>query len=447
MRTHLFACLLLLTACSGSDDADSPTDPGGSSDTIAPAAIDDLQIVSYGADSAVVAWTATGDDGDTGTATEYRIGFSSAPITAANWATCTMHPDCPTPTPAGSQQDATIATPPTPDLYVAMQVVDEAGNVSSLSNVVHGHFDPGSFEIVQLTLDGNNRYPCLDDGFVTWVGWTEDGEEIFIAGLHGANPSPTRLTYNGGEKMHPSSHGSEKIVWQGRTGSGDDWEIFVYSNTAVPRYRAYTDNIVPDMFPVLAGGGDFAWQQGYTMFEEIRYWDEATHDEIRISHSCCPTEEYSNTRPAADDGQVVFDSWLRSGTGDRAKTYLWNGVLREITNDAEGRIARVHDLDGSTMVYEWSAQPTHVRVFDGAQMVDLGLGYDPTLDDGWVAFEAWDGHDWEIHLWDGSNVLQVTDNDFEDYDPSLSGDRLAWNGRPSGPGGTYQIFFAKLPGR
>lgn len=443
MRQLTALALLLLVACSDSDDARSPAGPS-TDDTTAPAAVTDLRVVAYDVGQATVAWTAPGDDDASGKASEYRLAFDDVTITEESWDSCTALFAPPSPAAAGSEQTAQISSPPFPDVYVAIKAVDEAGNWAPLSNVAHGHAAAG-FEVFQLTLDGNNRYPCMNDGFVTWVGWTEGGEEIFIGNLHGAVPSPTVLTDNGGHKMHPSSHGAEKIVWQGRAGYGDDWEIFVYSRIAIPRYRAHTDNEVPDRNPVLAGGGHFAWQQGSTMYEEILYWNESLHEEVRISHDCCPASEYSNTTPVADDFTVVFESWHRTGTGDRTAIYMWDGTLRDITHDVEGRFARAYSLDAGALAYQWGMGPPVIRYWDGTTVHDVDSGYDPSLDAGWIAYEVWDGHDWEIRLWDGANVVDITDNEFDDTDPSLSGDRLAWNGRPTGSGGPYQIFYAKLP--
>ena len=75
---------------------------------------------------------------------------------------------------------------------------------------------------------------------------------------------------------------------------------------------------------------------------------------------------------------------------------------------------------------------------------DLGYGYDPSLGDGKVAWEMWDTYDYEIFYWDGTTVHQITDNDYDDTDPSLWGSMIAWAGRPDGPGGAYQIMYVDL---
>ena len=442
----LFALSIVgLSACGSDDD---PAGPGGSdtSDTTAPAAVTDLQILTFDEAMATIIWTAPGDDDLDGTATEYQIGYAAEPITTASWSSCTMLSVCPAPTPAGSQQSAQIETPSVPDVYVALKTVDESDNWSGLSNVAHGHI-PTTFDVVQLTFEGNNKHPCLDDGFVTWVGTREAyTDEIWIAGLSGVSASPKVLTDNGGEKGHPSSHGREKIAWHGRADGGDDWEIFVYSYQSVPRFRAITDNDVRDLFPVLAGAGNFAWQHGYTMIEEIHYWNASLHEEITLTDECCPTSRYSNGPPVADEFTVVWNRYDRTGSGEN-RTYMWNGTRRDITDDLGGSAAHDFSLDNGTLAYEWSATPSTIKYWDGTTVQEIGNGSDPSLDDGAIAFEVWDGHDWEIYFWDGMSIEQITDNDFGDFDPSLSGNLLAWAGRPSGPVGLYQIFYTRLPER
>lgn len=83
-------------------------------------------------------WTATGDDGNTGTAAQYNLRISSQPITNANWDAATPIPaiDSKVPLVAGSPE--TFAT--TLDLnsettyHFALKARDEAGNWGFVSN-------------------------------------------------------------------------------------------------------------------------------------------------------------------------------------------------------------------------------------------------------------------------------------------------------------------------
>jgi len=70
-------------------------------------------------------------------------------------------------------------------------------------------------------------------------------------------------------------------------------------------------------------------------------------------------------------------------------------------------------------------------------------GYNPSLYAGKIAFERWIGGNWEIYYWDGSETHRITENDFDDIDPSFDGNTVAWKGRPTG--GSDQIYYSRVP--
>jgi hypothetical protein len=49
-------------------------------------------------------WTATGDDGTTGTARRYEVRYSTSPIDATNFPSATLATGAPAPSPAGSPE-------------------------------------------------------------------------------------------------------------------------------------------------------------------------------------------------------------------------------------------------------------------------------------------------------------------------------------------------------
>ncbi len=106
-------------------------------DTNPPATISNLTSVP-GTNSTDLQWTAPGDDGNSGTAHHYEIRQSNTTITEANWSSATLLTNLPTPQAAGVQQSYNV-----PNLnlntqyYFAIKAFDEAGNNSSLSNVVN----------------------------------------------------------------------------------------------------------------------------------------------------------------------------------------------------------------------------------------------------------------------------------------------------------------------
>ncbi len=429
---------LMLVSINGCSD-DDPASPG---DTTPPNVVTDLQVQAISDSVLTVAWTAPGDDGAEGKAARYDIRYNATTITAGTWTACSQVAAVPEPAAAGTQQSVEITSPTRSDIYVALKAADEVPNWSGLSNVVYGSFGSG-FEVRQLTTEGNNIQPCLHSNVVSWVRWnTVTGDEIYVSNLAVGYPAETRLTDNGGEKANPSSHGSEKIVWQGRSGGVDDWEIFQYDAYQIPRYSALTDNDIHDRYPVLAGGGDFAWLQGLTMFEEVHYWNEIVHSESVISNGCCPISENGNDPPTADDNSVVWRTFDRVGS-EEDRTIHWRGVVTDLTDEVDGVMSHNFSLHEEALAYEWGASPSLITYWDGVTAQTIAEGHEPSLYHGTIAYQVWDGQDWEIHFWDGSAIIEITDNDYNDTQPTLYDDIIAWVGRPAGS--SDQIFFVRLP--
>ncbi len=107
-------------------------------ETVPPAAITDLNIISTGDNSVTLGWTAPGDDGTTGQAAQYEVRYSTSPITATNWAAATLVADVPTPKAPGSPETLTVASLQSGvTYYFAVKTADENPNWSALSNVVN----------------------------------------------------------------------------------------------------------------------------------------------------------------------------------------------------------------------------------------------------------------------------------------------------------------------
>ncbi|MGH9868520.1 MAG: NEW3 domain-containing protein [Candidatus Polarisedimenticolia bacterium] len=90
-------------------------------------------VLDAGRTTIVVAWTAPGDDGSTGTASTYDLRRSSSPIDESNFAQATIVPKGP-PGPAGMMECADFQSMPscTPH-YFALRVLDDLGNPSGLA--------------------------------------------------------------------------------------------------------------------------------------------------------------------------------------------------------------------------------------------------------------------------------------------------------------------------
>src|SRR3989339_1810844 len=108
-------------------------------DTTAPAAINNLMTGTITYNSVVLNWTATGDDGTTGTASSYDIRYlAGTQITDANWATATLVTGEPAPKASGGNETMTInGLAGSTQYYFAIKAGDNGGLQSGISNIAN----------------------------------------------------------------------------------------------------------------------------------------------------------------------------------------------------------------------------------------------------------------------------------------------------------------------
>jgi len=145
-------------------------------ESTAPSNIADLQISNTTASSVTLIWHAPGDDGTVGTASEYDIRYSTAPINISNWNDAASIANAPTPAAAGTAQSVTISDlDPDTQYYFAIRTADEVPNWSGVSNVVN-----------TTTIDNVAPSPIMDLTAVTGdeageltLNWTAPGGNEF----------------------------------------------------------------------------------------------------------------------------------------------------------------------------------------------------------------------------------------------------------------------------
>lgn len=90
-------------------------------------------------------WTSKGDDGSTGTASQYDMRYSTSPITDANWGLAAQVTGESAPKAAGQPETLTVVgLTPSTTYYFALKIADEIPNWSALSNVVSRTTQPES---------------------------------------------------------------------------------------------------------------------------------------------------------------------------------------------------------------------------------------------------------------------------------------------------------------
>jgi len=120
-------------------------------------------------------WTAPGDDGTVGTASQYELRYSTATITASNFSSATPWTSMPAPTAAGSSQNVTVTgLSPATTYYFAIKTADNAGNWSTISNVV-SKTTPSAPDLVRPAPIAVN-VGSITDTTVT-LNWTAVGDD------------------------------------------------------------------------------------------------------------------------------------------------------------------------------------------------------------------------------------------------------------------------------
>ena len=90
-----------------------------------------------GADSLLLQWTATGDDGSLGTAAQYELRYSTSPLDPTNFAQGTLVTGVPQPAVASTPQSVRLrGLSRGLSYWFAVRAQDAAGNWSPLSNVL-----------------------------------------------------------------------------------------------------------------------------------------------------------------------------------------------------------------------------------------------------------------------------------------------------------------------
>ena len=137
-----------------------------------PARVTNLVASEPTPNSVKLTWTAPGDNGNTGTATEYDIRYSTSEITEGNWADATQYIGEPTPSIATTPETFVVPNlDPGTKYYFALKTRDEVPNQwSLLSNVVNEttliNHPPN---VPTLTAPANDTWTSNNRPTFTWM--------------------------------------------------------------------------------------------------------------------------------------------------------------------------------------------------------------------------------------------------------------------------------------
>jgi|GEM_PF-1766610 len=149
---------------------------GTTTPAIPPATVTDLGVLATTENSVILGWTEVGDDGMAGTAWEYEVRFSTSPIDESNWdqaihVCCARSPRAPGETETFKARGIAIGR----TFYAALQVCDDVGACSGLSNVVSVHLVDtiAPFPVIDLRVT-TGRDPSVV--VATWTAVSNDGD-------------------------------------------------------------------------------------------------------------------------------------------------------------------------------------------------------------------------------------------------------------------------------
>jgi len=160
-------------------------------DIIPPSAITDLATSNPMPDSITLTWTASGDDGDVGTASQYDIRYSTSPIDEGNWDAATQVDGEPAPSPSGTAETFTVTGLFTATTYYfAMKVADEVPNWSELSNIASAKITRAYHAVVVGVADypgagSDLDYPDDDaidimNALLLYKNWEDDNIQLLL---------------------------------------------------------------------------------------------------------------------------------------------------------------------------------------------------------------------------------------------------------------------------
>lgn len=143
-----------LVSC-GDDGGTQPT-----SDSTPPAKISDFRIDSIQQSTVWLAWTATGDDNDQGTAAAYDLRYSDdSMVLKVSWNSARTVLSLPAPEAAGTPETFVLTDlPPDTTFYLAIKARDEAGNASAISSTVSAYW----VSPIELTLQDLQVTECRE---------------------------------------------------------------------------------------------------------------------------------------------------------------------------------------------------------------------------------------------------------------------------------------------
>ena len=349
-------------------------------DTTPPAAVTDLAPAGTTSGTVTLSWTATGDDGNIGTASSYDLRYSTSPIDATNFDQATPVEGVPIGGPAGTSESHKVTgLDYSTTYYFALKVKDNVGNASGISNVVSA-----TTKAVKVVFSDN-----MESGGGNWTITGSDGvggPALWHLSPHRVN-SPTTAFYYGKEDTFDYNTGARNfgaitsvpINLSGQTGAQLSFYHFLETENLSPydtaRLQVSNDGGLTwtDIYVTASGTGglmvkktfDLSGYDGQTI--QLRFGFDTVDsilngfegwvvDDVAVTVT---SDAPPNNPPVANPGGPYTIQWNKPLTLDGSKS---------------------SDPDGDTLTYQWNfgdgstgtgVKPIHTYTKSGAYTVTL----------------------------------------------------------------------------
>lgn len=314
-------------------------------DTIPPAAVTDLSAeATY--TQIILNWTASGDDGNEGTAYQYMLRMSETEITANNFNDAVLLPDPPNPLPAGNQQEYLVNDlEPETDYYFALKVMDAEENISDLSNIaVAALLNDTTAPSVVTDLQAE----AIDTSVM--LSWTAPGDD---------NDIGTAAYYD----IRMSSEEINESNWQ---------TAIVLANPPQPQTSGLEENYLVE---------DLSYYQDY--YFALKAYDEVENDS-GISNLAYALLEEDATAPAAVSDLEVYSGYAAN---DGVIRIEWTATGDDGTSGT-ANYCEVRILDCQITDENWDEAELVVVITDPEAAGENEMVYVSGLENGEVIYFA-----------------------------------------------------------
>lgn len=286
-------------------------------------------------------------------------------------------------------------------------------------------------EVFQLT-SGNvfDLSPAVDGTTYVWRRGSGSFGEIYM--WTEGDAEPTIISTDNEEYFPRISDG--RVVWESLSGSGSDYDVYLWENgSAAPLFNNSDDERDPDV-----GGYGMVWR-----FKTWWLVYDNGQEQIEITADAGGIDLY----PRVQDSFLVWEA----GVNGNNEIYYWdNGTLVQLTNNNYGD--HRPETDGTTVVWFAANGPSGSNEImrwtpdEGTTQLTNNAVYDtqPDVSGDVVVFARDVGGNYEIFFRYFGVDYQITDNEFDDFEPAIDGDRVVWHGLTSG--GVRHIYYAILSG-